>query len=138
MTHIKEPIEKYLLQQHLGLQRLVLADTYGLTELREASLKSTIEDTICWGDGVFKAWFKYLETTTKVDVLQPKVESADIGFGSIRDFATGKAFAYIRTEACPLGEYSENPHSLGTERKCWKCKDFQLEEILKIAEKNQM
>ena len=38
MTHLKRPIEKCLQKQELSVQSLVLADKYGLTELKEDCL----------------------------------------------------------------------------------------------------
>ena len=39
MTRLKEDIEKYLLQQDLSVEKLVLADRCGLTDLRKACLE---------------------------------------------------------------------------------------------------
>ena len=47
MDHLKKPIENHLLQQDLSLQRLVLADRCGLTDLRKACLEHAKKQRLC-------------------------------------------------------------------------------------------
>ena len=62
MDHLKERIENHLLQQDLNLERLVLADRCGLTDLRKACLEHAKKEKLSdqWMSG-YKSAYDHLE-----------------------------------------------------------------------------
>ena len=134
MTHLKKPIEKYLLLQKPSLQRLALADTYGLTELREVCLKYAIENHIDTSSGDFKR----LQPSTQVEILRPKLAAAQALI------TKNNKLIYEISQICDgWGTKGTCPkeiprrHILGKEESCDHCLHHRIKTIQeKIREKN--
>ena len=138
MTHLKKPIEKYMLPQTPSLQRLALADTYGLTELREVCLKCAIKDSI----NTYYGGFTQLQPSTKVEILLPKLAAAEAlinennnlinGISQVFD---GSLWRWSTKGTCPKDKQSK--HILGKEESCDHCLHHRIKTIQEmIREKN--
>ena len=141
MSHLKEPIEKYMLQDYnnsyMSLEGLTLADKYGLNDLRNTCLGIAQTEKIFKRYGNQQETFKNLEATTQVEVLLPKVKTASYAFQDIIDHARGKG----REEGCNDCDYDQrrrNDYNPTISCKNEKCKDFKLKKILEIADKQIM
>ena len=116
VTHLKGPIEKCLLQKP-SLQRLALADRYGLTKLREVCLKyAKRNDTSSWD-------FEQLQPSTQVEMLLPKLAAANTLISDIDEHCNGGGLC--RGKSCP-GTYCPE---LGKNNTCHYCLRFRIETI---------
>ena len=138
MSHLKKPIEKYMLPQRPSLERLALADTYGLTELREVCLEYAIKDSI----STFSGPFTQLQPSTQVEILRPKLAAAQVLIsknnyliGVISQVCDGSLWQWSTKGTCPKDKQSK--HILGREESCDHCLHHRIKTIQEKIRENK-
>ena len=127
MTHILQLCDQNLLMQPPSIGRLILADKYGLTELREVCLeyaKSTLLETVKQD-----VLYNQVESATKVEIL-------DHNLGTLAKEAgnANKALKDIQqlaaSSVCPAGAYGYGSYGRCT---CGKCNVLRQIEDISVA-----
>ena len=133
MTHITKHCEKYLLLLSPSIGRLVLAEKYGLTELRKVCLKFAMTKPLVELEQ--DEMYELVEPATKVKILNTEVRKQaerlkvlEDGMGRIKATTSGKEWY---SGNCECKQHRRGSQMFG----CHHCDRFLLQDVYNICQK---